>query len=93
MLDAFGKPSAGLMKGVFQWVGNYEECLDVRADVARPRQFTHRPRDSRVQFGAKYCRVVVPVGHFINITFSVSPFVVRTPVYSILSIFKTAVFN
>ncbi|CAG5132801.1 unnamed protein product [Candidula unifasciata] len=69
MLDAFGKPSAGLLEGVFQWVGNYEECLGVQAEVPGPWQLRQDPwSSSRAKFGGKYCRLVVSVNHIVSIT-------------------------
>ncbi|KAK6195849.1 hypothetical protein SNE40_001192 [Patella caerulea] len=31
MLDAFGKPDAGILRGATNWLGDYEECLAVMA--------------------------------------------------------------
>ncbi|XP_059144569.1 uncharacterized protein LOC131931742, partial [Physella acuta] len=60
--DAFGKPSAGLMAGVLQMEGNYDECMSVRAKVKADRA-SAQETGSR-EFGARYCRVELKARDF-----------------------------
>lgn len=55
MFDAFGRPSAGLMAGVLQMEGNYDQCMAVRAKV-KADSAPAKTTGSR-EFGARYCRV------------------------------------
>ena len=31
MIDSFGKPESGILNGNFKWVGDYNECIGIRA--------------------------------------------------------------
>ncbi|XP_033764070.1 uncharacterized protein LOC117345175 [Pecten maximus] len=50
MLDAAGKPTAGLLKGSLHMMGNYDECLAIKADFPTETNTTR-------SFGGRYCRV------------------------------------
>ncbi|XP_067661103.1 nose resistant to fluoxetine protein 6-like [Haliotis asinina] len=47
MLDAFGKPGSGILKGELKWLGSFDECIGV---------ITNR---TEVDFGATYCRALL----------------------------------
>ncbi|XP_046562223.1 LOW QUALITY PROTEIN: O-acyltransferase like protein-like [Haliotis rubra] len=47
MLDAFGKPGSGILKGELKWLGSFDECMGV---------ITNR---TEVDFGATYCRALL----------------------------------
>lgn len=32
VLDALGKPPAGLLRGKFAWLGDYDECIGIEAE-------------------------------------------------------------
>ena len=49
MLDAFGKPPAGLFQGNLNWFGSYDECLDLTGET--------KPSD----FDTQYCLASLPV--------------------------------
>ncbi|CAC5379432.1 unnamed protein product [Mytilus coruscus] len=50
MIDAIAKPPAGILNGVFTWLGDYDECLDIKAD----------------SFQGKYCREQLYLAQFTN---------------------------
>ncbi|XP_067662821.1 nose resistant to fluoxetine protein 6-like [Haliotis asinina] len=47
MLDAFGKPGSGILKGELKWLGSFDECIGV---------ITNR---TEVDFGATYCTALL----------------------------------
>ncbi|GFU13155.1 nose resistant to fluoxetine protein 6 [Nephila pilipes] len=53
MLDAFGKPESGILKGNLKWLGDYDECIKVYA-----------PPDEKSEAGdfhGKYCLLQIPL--------------------------------
>ncbi|GFT17788.1 nose resistant to fluoxetine protein 6 [Nephila pilipes] len=53
MLDAYGKPESGILRGNLKWLGDYDECLKVYA-----------PPDTKTEAGnfhGKYCSLHVSV--------------------------------
>ncbi|XP_069115501.1 uncharacterized protein [Argopecten irradians] len=50
MLDAAGKPTPGLLKGSLHMMGNYDECVAIKANLFTEDNTTRT-------FGGRYCRV------------------------------------
>ncbi|XP_063424815.1 nose resistant to fluoxetine protein 6-like [Mytilus trossulus] len=50
MMDAFAKPPSGILNGGFMWLGDYDECLDIKTD----------------SFHGKYCREQLYLAKFTN---------------------------
>ncbi|GFU10858.1 nose resistant to fluoxetine protein 6 [Trichonephila clavipes] len=53
MLDSYGKPESGVLNGNIKWLGEYKECLDVRAPP--------KPYENVGGFQGKYCTLQIPV--------------------------------
>lgn len=51
MFDATGKLPPGVVKGNFQWVGNYKECIST--------SLIPGVNDSRRGFGSHYCPIAI----------------------------------
>ena len=51
MIDSIGKPPSNILGGGFTWLGDYEECLDVKATTA--------VNNVTYSFGGQYCSVQV----------------------------------
>ena len=56
VIDSIGKPPADILSGGLIWLGDYEECLSVRASVT-VNQTYH-------SFGGQYCIASVPIDGF-----------------------------
>lgn len=54
MLDSFGKPSAGLLTGNLNWMGDFDECVNANTGS-----------DASVVFSGQYCKLLLPF-HFIG---------------------------
>ncbi|CAG2200088.1 unnamed protein product [Mytilus edulis] len=50
MIDAIAKPPSGILNGGFTWLGDYDECLDIKTD----------------SFHGKYCREQLYLATFTN---------------------------
>ncbi|XP_055947834.1 nose resistant to fluoxetine protein 6-like [Argiope bruennichi] len=53
MLDSYGKPGSGILQGNVRWLGDYDECLDIRAP---PKENTDVGN-----FRGKYCSLQIPL--------------------------------
>ena len=72
MLDAVGKPTAGIKKGVLYFIGNYDQCMSTRVRINIPSHAHHGPvnaslvsvnvsdeedgEENDVTFNGRYCR-------------------------------------
>ena len=45
VLDAWGKPEAGFLTGILNWVGDYDECINIKVTET----------DSRDSISGRYC--------------------------------------
>ncbi|XP_025083336.1 nose resistant to fluoxetine protein 6-like [Pomacea canaliculata] len=59
MLDSFGKPSGGILKGAVHFVGSYEECHSVHAYIPAHPNMTlgSVPHNYVTEFDTRFCRV------------------------------------
>ncbi|XP_045194786.2 uncharacterized protein LOC123550421 [Mercenaria mercenaria] len=51
MVDAMGKPESGLLEGNLKWLGDYQECVNIKAVTDGVERFT-----------GKYCKTGIPLG-------------------------------
>ncbi|WAR11333.1 NRF6-like protein [Mya arenaria] len=56
VLDAFGKPDSGIMKGRIWFPGGFDECLDLHADAY------NNATDNMQTLNGKYCRLEIDAG-------------------------------
>ena len=72
MLDAVGKPTAGIKKGVLYFIGNYDQCMSTRVRINTPSHAHHDlvnaslvsvnmsaeqdGEENDVTFNGRYCR-------------------------------------
>ena len=54
MLDAWGKPSAGIRRFYLTWLGNFEECRSAKSNTSAATNVTFA---TPVSFEGKYCGV------------------------------------
>ena len=57
MLDATGKPGAGLMNGGFLFLGDFDECQEVKANYSSPKPAEFRGQYCLAQYGASLVRL------------------------------------
>ena len=57
MLDAFGKPGAGLKNYRIRWLGSYDECIAIEAKEYR--NTSHGIEAVKEYFSGKYCSISV----------------------------------
>ncbi|KAK6965245.1 nose resistant to fluoxetine protein 6 [Biomphalaria glabrata] len=62
MFDSFGRPSAGLINGVLQLEGDYDQCLDIHPYVPAGTVDSKGTVRGEVVFSTRYCRAEIPVG-------------------------------
>ncbi|GFR30452.1 nose resistant to fluoxetine protein 6 [Trichonephila clavata] len=53
MIDSYGKPESGVLNGNVKWLGEYFECLDIRAPP--------KPYEDVGGFQGKYCTLQIPL--------------------------------
>ena len=58
MVDAWGKPNAGLLLAAIMWPGSYEECLSVESNTTGLNHSTFHV----TKYEGQYCDVGAPVG-------------------------------
>lgn len=51
MIDAAGKPPANLLGGGFKWLGDYDECMDIKGSTT--------VGNNEMIFGTEYCMLSV----------------------------------
>ncbi|OWF42582.1 uncharacterized protein LOC110460880 [Mizuhopecten yessoensis] len=63
-LDSYGKIPSGLAKGNINFLGSFDECLEIRSDIKASEILggirRNSPRYPR-SVGSKYCRVRIPI--------------------------------
>jgi len=52
VIDAWGKPTPGILNGQILWVGDYDECLNTRS----------KHESSDLTFQGRYCRATQMAG-------------------------------
>ena len=59
MLDSYGKPSGGILKGALHYVGSFDECNAVHAYIPRNDSlfFGQHAHDHDTEFDTRFCRV------------------------------------
>jgi len=50
VLDALGKPPAGILEGTTVWLGDFDECIGVSL-----------PNDAEQSFHGQYCKLSYPM--------------------------------
>ena len=56
MLDAVGKPSAGIKRGVLYFVGNYDQCKSTVSKIPANTSLGEFQSADDVTFKGRYCR-------------------------------------
>ena len=41
VIDAMGKPETAVLSGNFRWLGDYDECIGIRASINNSGTITH----------------------------------------------------
>ena len=41
VIDAMGKPETAVLSGNFRWLGDYDECIGIRASINKSGAITH----------------------------------------------------
>ena len=57
VLDSDGEMQAGMLNGNFHWLGNYAQCMSVKASGANVTGLEAAKHD----FDGRYCRAYYPV--------------------------------
>jgi hypothetical protein len=50
VIDAMGKPESGFAEGNLKWLGDYQECVGIKAVT-----------DGKELFTGKYCKIDLPL--------------------------------
>ena len=56
MIDAVGKPSPGIQKGVLYFIGNYDQCAKTVAMIPTNASLGEYHNADDVTFSTRYCR-------------------------------------
>ena len=58
VLDAVGKPTAGIKKGVLYFIGNYDQCMSTTARIhISVNASVEDPQNNHdISFNGRYCR-------------------------------------
>ena len=56
MLDAVGKPSPGIQRGVLYFIGNYDQCAATVARIPVNASLGEYHNSDEVTFNTRYCR-------------------------------------
>ena len=56
MIDAVGKPSPGIDKGVLYFIGNYDQCAKIVAKIPANASLGEYLNADDVTFNTRYCR-------------------------------------
>ncbi|XP_052820617.1 O-acyltransferase like protein-like isoform X2 [Mya arenaria] len=61
MIDADGKPSAGILRGSFYFVGSYDECILVKPSIKAGDVIGGKKRTSSSSFNTRFCRIDIAI--------------------------------
>lgn len=61
MLDSYSKPESGILEGNFKWLGDYSECIQLKAPL--------EPNSTAGNFQGKYCTLALSVPVANNVSF------------------------
>lgn len=56
MFDAVGKPTTGIRRGVLYFIGTYDQCLNVQADIPINASLGENKAEKEVTYQGRYCR-------------------------------------
>ncbi|KAK7094202.1 hypothetical protein V1264_007855 [Littorina saxatilis] len=73
MLDSFGKPSGGIMKGAVHFVGSFDECGEVQAYLPNNSSFMfgQHPHNYTTRYDTRFCRVTFDLPDSVSESFNV----------------------
>ena len=56
VFDAIGKPTTGIRRGVLYFIGTYDQCQNIRAEIPINATLGEYRAETEVKFQGKYCR-------------------------------------
>lgn len=59
VLDATGKLPPGVLQGNFNWLGSYDQCVKISAELPVYKNGTQIGTDKA--FGGRYCSASIPI--------------------------------